>query len=342
VPGSVDVVIVAYNRWDLTESCLRHLQAQTIDHRVIVVDNGSTDDTTRARLRSEWSDVQLELFEENQFFPRACNRGVAAGTAEFVVLLNNDVDCRPDFLERLVRPLRCDPGLGSVCALLLQRGDELIDGFGLSADVTLAAFPRLRGLSVAHAGDSSLTLLGPGGAAAAYRREAWEQLGGLDESLASYMEDFDLAVRLRIAGWGTAVEVNAIGTHVGSATHGHRSPSTRGNGGFGRGYMLRRYGLLRGRTAPRVLATEAIVVLGDMLISRDLVALRGRVAGWRAARGRPRLGPPPADSIEKGIGFWDSLARRWRGYGVRLFRRRGPATGAPEADDARAVTGSGR
>jgi N-acetylglucosaminyl-diphospho-decaprenol L-rhamnosyltransferase len=316
--GSVDVVIVACNRWDLTESCLRHLQAQSIDHRVTVVDNGSTDDT-RARLRTEWPAVQLEVYEQNHGFPEACNRGVAAGSGEFVVLLNNDVDCRPDFLERVLEPLQRDPSTGSVCALLLQPGGELIDGAGLSADVTLAAFARLRGMSVAHTGDPSLTLLGPGGAAAAYRRAAWEQVGGLDESLAFYMEDFDLALRLRIAGWGSVVEARAVGVHVGSATHGHRSLSTRSNGGFGRGYMLRRYGLLRGRTAPRALCTEVIVVLGDILISRDMAALRGRIAGWRAARERPRLGFPPAESIEHGIGFWDSLARRWRGYAMRPF-----------------------
>ncbi len=49
MPPSIDVVIVAYNRYELTDSCLRHLDAQTIDHRVILVDNGSTDDT-RARM----------------------------------------------------------------------------------------------------------------------------------------------------------------------------------------------------------------------------------------------------------------------------------------------------
>jgi N-acetylglucosaminyl-diphospho-decaprenol L-rhamnosyltransferase len=315
VSDSVDVVIVAYNHYELTESCLRHLRAQTIDHRAIVVDNGSTDDT-RARLRAEWPAVRLECFDDNRGFPEACNRGVAAGSGELVVLLNNDVDCRPDFLQRLVAPLR-DPTVGSVAALLLKPGSEQIDGIGLTADATLAGFPRLRGLPVAYAGEAVPTLVGPGGAAAAYRRAAWEQVGGLDETIFAYMEDFDLALRLRIAGWRSVTEPNAVGVHLGSATHVHRSASQRRNGGYGRGYMLRRYGLLRGRTAPRALGTEAIVVLGDLVISRDLAALRGRIEGWRAGRGGLRLALPPAESIDRSIGFRDSLARRWRMYALR-------------------------
>ncbi|HTU77301.1 MAG TPA: glycosyltransferase family 2 protein [Solirubrobacteraceae bacterium] len=319
MPSSIDVVIVAYNRYDLTGSCLRHLQAQTVEHHVIVVDNGSTDDT-RVRLREEWPALQVEAFDENRGFPEACNRGVAAGRGEIVVLLNNDVDCRPDFLERLVAPLG-DPTVGSVVPLLLQPGEKGIDSVGLAADSILAGFPRLRGMSPASAHEDTPVLAGAAGTAAAYRRAAWEEVGGLDETIFCYMEDFDLALRLRMAGWRAVVEVEAIGVHLGSATHGHRTAWQRRHAGFGRGYMLRRYGLLHGRTALRALATEAIVVVGDLLISRDTAALRGRLAGWRAGRTRPRLPLPPADCLDLSIDFRDSLAMR-RG----IYRR--PVAGA--------------
>ncbi len=69
-------MIVTHNRYELTESCLRHLRAQTIEHRVIVVDNGSTDGTP-ARLRAEWPDVQVEPLGRNHGFAIGCNRGVA-------------------------------------------------------------------------------------------------------------------------------------------------------------------------------------------------------------------------------------------------------------------------
>jgi N-acetylglucosaminyl-diphospho-decaprenol L-rhamnosyltransferase len=316
MPPRIDVVIVAYNRYELTDSCLRHLGRQTLEHRVILVDNGSTDDT-RARVTAEWPDVHLEAFDDNRGFAEACNRGVAAGSGELVVLLNNDVDCRPDFLERLVAPLQEDPQVGAVAALMLQPGEQLIDSAGLAADVTLGGFPRLQGLDARQAHSEQPVLAGPAGTAAAYRRSAWEQIGGLDEAIFAYMEDFDLALRLRSAGWKAAVAADAVGVHLGSATHGHRSAWQRRHGGFGRGYMLRRYGLLRGRGAPRTLATEAIVVLGDLAISRDLAALRGRLAGWRAGRLAPRLSRPPAEAVDGHIGFRDSLALRRGVYGRR-------------------------
>lgn len=307
---------MAYNRCDLTDSCLRHLAAQTIEHRTLLVDNGSTDDTS-ARVAAEWPAVTLQRLPDNRGFAEACNRGVAAGSAEIVVLLNNDVDARPDFLEALVCPLTQDARLGSVAALMLQPGERLIDSAGLAADAVLGGFPRLQGLDACEAGRERPLLAGPAGTAAAYRRAAWEQVGGLDESIFAYMEDFDLALRLRSAGWGSLVARDAVGVHLGSATHGHRSARQRRNGGFGRGYMLRRYGLLRGRSAPRALATEAMVVLADLAISRDLQALRGRREGWRAARGMQPLPRPPAEAIDTTIGFRDSLAMRRGVYARR-------------------------
>jgi N-acetylglucosaminyl-diphospho-decaprenol L-rhamnosyltransferase len=308
VSSSVDVVILAYNHYELTASCLRHVQEQPVAHHVIVVDNGSTDDT-RARLQAQWPEAQLVCLDRNQSFPHACNLGVAAGTGEAVVLLNNDVDVRPDFLERVTAPL-LDPDVGSVAPLLLQADGELIDSVGMTADVVLGAFSRLRGLPAAHACCADPILVGPAGTAAAYRRSAWEEVGGLDEALNFYMEDFDLALRLRIAGWRTVAEPSAVGVHLGSATNGRRSSVSRRYGGFGRGYVLRRYGLLRGRTAARAVATEAIVVLGDLLISHDLAALRGRLAGWRAGAGRPQLAGMPSDCTDARIGFRDSLLLR--------------------------------
>jgi N-acetylglucosaminyl-diphospho-decaprenol L-rhamnosyltransferase len=308
MPNSVDVVIVTHNRYELTESCLRHLRAQTLAHQVIVVDNGSADGTP-TRLRAGWPEVRLVCLDRNHGFAVGSNRGVAAGSGEIVVLLNNDVNCRADFLARLLAPLR-DPAAGSSAALMLQPGEERIDSIGLTADVTLAGFPRLHGLPAIHAGDPCPVLVGPAGTAAAYRRAAWEQVGGLDETIFTYMEDFDLALRLRCAGWEAVTAPDAVGVHLGSATHGHRSAWQRRNGGFGRGYLLRRYGLGRGTATVRALATEAVVVLGDLLISHDLAALQGRMRGWSAGQCRPHLPRPPAAAIDRQIGFRDSLALR--------------------------------
>ena len=282
---------------------------------MIVSDNGGSGETAE-RVGREWPTVRLIRSAERLSFAAACNRGADAGDGEVVVLLNNDVYCRPDWLERLIAPLEAEPATGSIACLLVQPGEQLIDSVGLCADPTLAGYPRLAGQPVARAGDAQPALAGPAGGAAAYRRAAWEQVGGLDEAIFAYSEDLDLALRLRSAGWAAAVAPEAVGVHLGSATHGHRTAWQRRHAGFARGYLLRRYGVLRSRQALRALAIEAGVALSDALISRDLAAVSGRVAGWRSASGLARRSAP-AEALDPEIGIRDSLALRRGVYARR-------------------------
>ncbi len=306
---AIDVVVPVYKHYELTRSCLEHLARQSVAHRVIVVDDGSRDGSPE-RLEREWPGVKLVQLESNGGYTRAVNHGVRAGEGEYVVLLNNDVQPRSDCLERLIAPLQGDERVGSVAALMLAPGERgTIDSFGVSADVTLAGFARMQGKPPGgiHAGGPALT--GPEGTAGAYRRAAWEQVGGFDETISAYMEILDLALRLRSAGWATAQAPDAVGVHLGSVTYGHRSPAQRRQAGFSRGYLLRRYGVLRRRAAPRALFTEALVVAADAVVCRDLQALRGRLEGWRAARGCERHAWPE-EAIDHSITLRESLALR--------------------------------
>jgi GT2 family glycosyltransferase len=305
-----DVVIPVHNGWELTKTCLEHLRAQTLAHTTIVCDNGSTDGTPE-RVRDLFPDVRLVKLGANSGFPVACNRGVRAENGEIVVLLNNDVECRPDFLERLVAPFASDERLGSVASLLLTPAEDRIESFGLAVDPTLAGYPRLRGAPARIAQSVDPILIGPSGAAGAYRRQAWDEVGGLDEGVFAYAEDVDVALRIRAAGWATAAVADAVAVHIGSASAVTRSEWQRYQGGFARAYFLRRYGILRGREAMRTLATEALVVAGDAAVySHDLAALRGRIAGWRAAGGRPRVPHPPQEVIDRRITFLKSVSLR--------------------------------
>jgi N-acetylglucosaminyl-diphospho-decaprenol L-rhamnosyltransferase len=320
--GTIDVAIVAYRSWKHTRSCLEHLRRQSIAHRVYVCDNGC-DEGTAERIRRDHPEVTVLRMERNLRYAIACNSAVAAGHGELVVMMNNDVNPRPDFLERLTAPFAGHPRLGSVAALLLRPGEERIDSAGLVADRTLSGFPRLRGHPLAEApigpppsapvSASEVTpepvLTGPDGAAAAFRRAAWEQMGGLDESIHG-MDDFDLVLRLRAAGWETALAHDAVAVHIGSATYGHRSVAQRHRAGFGRAYLLRRYGVLRSRSALRALGAEAIVVVSDLILARDTAAFAGRWAGWRAAAVDRTCARPPREAIDERIGFLESLRLR--------------------------------
>jgi N-acetylglucosaminyl-diphospho-decaprenol L-rhamnosyltransferase len=305
----IDVAISAYRGWEFTRVTLEHLRRQTVAHNVFLCDNGC-DQGTAERVHAGFPEVTVLRMERNMIPAIAFNSTVAAGSGEVVVMMNNDVEPRPDFLERLCAPFASRPRLGSVAPMLLRPGEAEIDSVGLAADPTLAAFPRFKRRPPAEAFGEGPVLVGPDGTTAAFRRVAWEQMGGLDESILAYMEDFDLALRLRVAGWETDVALDAVAVHLGSATFGHRSRYQRYRSGHARAYYLRRYGVLRSRVAPRALAAEAVVVAGDFALNRDTAAFAGRLAGWRAAAGRTRLAWPPAAAVDARIGFLDSLRMR--------------------------------
>jgi hypothetical protein len=79
---------------------------------------------------------------------------------------------------------------------------------------------------------------------------------------------------------------------------------------------LRRYGVLRSRAAARTLVTEAVVLVGELILARDAAALRGRIDGWKAARGLSRIAVS-AEALDRTIGFGESLALRRGVYAAR-------------------------
>lgn len=306
---TIDVVVPVFGNWHLTERCLAHLSAQTVPHRIIVVDDAGPDDTVQ-RLRDGYPQVTVVALDRNLGFAGACNRGIAAGDGDIVVLVNNDVEAEPDLLERLVDPLNRDPAVGSSAPLLLKP-DGRVDAFGICADVTMAGFVRYNGSDVdaITSGAPAPRLLGPYGAVAAYRRSALHEVHAFDEGIRMYGEELDLALRLSARNWSTAAVSDARGVHLGGATSGRGSAQQRERAGFGRGYLLRAYGVMRTRHALRAMVTEAIVCAGDLVMSRDLASTRGRLAGWRAGRtagDRPLRIP----GIDRGIGFIASLRLR--------------------------------
>jgi GT2 family glycosyltransferase len=297
---SADVVIVTHDSGNAVLRCLERLGDAA---SIVVVDNASADGTPD-RVAERFPDVRVLRNAENAGFGRAVNRGAALGGAEAIVLVNDDVEPEPGFVEALVAPLRADARIGMVAGLLLAPGGERVDGFGVEADRTLAVYNRLRGRAP---GERPGALLGPSGGAAAYRRTAWEAAGGFDERLFAYGEDVDLALRLRALGWRAAAAGAARGVHAGGASFGVDSPLQRRLAGVSRGFLLRRWRVLRSRAAPRALAHEALVVGWGLARHRTLVPLTSRVAGWRLAAGRTdRL---PEGAVDERIGFAESVRR---------------------------------
>lgn len=310
--AAIDIVVPVHGGWPHVEACLTALEEQTVPVHVIVIDDRSPDDTLQ-RIRERFASFTILANEKNLGFAATCNRGIRAGFGDLVVLLNSDVVALPDMAANLRDRFAAAPArTGSVAPILLAP-DGSVDSFGITADVTLAGFVRYHGASVDRADAMTPPLLGPYGAAAAYRRAALDEVGVLDENIFMYGEELELAYRLRAAGWDAATLPTVVGTHIGGASAGRESARQRYLSGFGRAYVLRVYRVLRTRRALRAVATEAVVVGVRLLARRDLASLRGRLAGWRAARHVPRRAIPTV-GIDTSIGIRRSFRMRTAAY----------------------------
>ncbi|MBS1887173.1 MAG: glycosyltransferase family 2 protein [Actinobacteria bacterium] len=290
---------------------LQSLRDQTARADVVVVDNGSTDGST-ATVRADFPEVTVLELGENIGFGAALNRAVAAHPAETIVLLNNDVECEPGFSAALAAGL--GEGVDMVAGVLLQeREPGLIDSAGVIADHTLMGFDYLNGEPVAVADDAP-DPLGPTGGAALYRREAWDAVGGFDERIFLYYEDLDLALRIAARGGRCRLAPGARALHAYSASLGAASGAKYERTGWSRGYMLRRYGVMRDPAlALRALACEAAIGAGQALRDRTLKGIAGRIGGFRAGAGLPHREVGAAPLID--IGVRDALALRRRRRG---------------------------
>ena len=273
------VYIPNYNGAARLGPVLRALGEQSVAVDVVLVDNGSGDDSIELA-RRELPAVRVVELGENLGFGRAINRAVAEAPGDPIILLNNDAVPEPRFVEALLDGL--GEGVDAVAGVLLQeRSPELIDSAGVVADRTLMGFDYLHG-ELAAAADSAPPPLGPTGGAGLYRREAFGAVGGFDERIFLYYEDLDLALRMAARGSRCALAPTARALHAYSASLGAASAGKYERTGWSRGYMLRRYGVMRDpRLALRALACEGVLCAGQLLRDRTSGGLRGRLRGWR-------------------------------------------------------------
>ena len=289
---------------------------------MIVIDNGSTDGTGEL-LSRRFPDTDVLSLPRNEGFSRAVNRAARVAHGDVLVLVNDDCVCEPGFVEQLRRAI--DPRRSVVMAagVLLESGDpRRVDTAGLEIDDTLLVFDYLNGLPTA-ALDSAPPPFGPSGAAAAFDRSAFLEAGGFDERLFAYWEDVDLALRLCLDGalCGTAFDARAVHSH--SATLGSGSARKNYLTGYGRGYILRKWGVLRGAPIPRVLLRELAICAAQLAVDHTPGGVFGRIAGWRAANGSTRT--YPAAAVGHGRRSVYAELRRRGGRRRRLRAARKPA-----------------
>ena len=220
----IAVVLLNYNGGEEILGCLRSVFDDNPDD-VVVVDNASTDGSTDA-IAKMFPRVRVIENDRNRGFAAAANQGVRATNAPVVVLLNPDATMARGSLAALETTMRAHPRAAAVGALIRN-----IDG---SVQPTKRAFPSLwhsflhatigtvwpnnpgtRAYVLADATFDRATPVGwVAATAVALRREAFDAVGGFDESFFFFVEDVDLCKRLRDAGWEVWFEPGAEVTHL--------------------------------------------------------------------------------------------------------------------------------
>jgi GT2 family glycosyltransferase len=313
VSSSPSVVVPTHAGGERLARLLESLRAQTVAHEVVVVDNGSFGET-RELLAGRYPHVRVVSLGENVGFARAVNRGVEAARSQVIVLVNDDVVCEPDFLERLTARLAPEEGVVMAAGVLLSASREgTIDSAGIVFDRTLLAFDYLHGEPVSVLDPPVTDPLGPTGGAAAFDRGAFEAVGGFDEAFFAYLEDVDLTVRLVARGGRCRLAPDARAVHDHSASLGSGSRRKNELMGWGRGYMVAKYRLhRRPRLLLRALASEVMLSGGQLLVDRTASGMLGRIRGFRSglrASGE-RLGPLPSEALA--VSFPGALSQRMR------------------------------
>lgn len=280
--------------------CLAALALQGFDE-LIVVDDGSSDGTA-AWLAAAHPAVRVVTTGPGgpHGFARSAQAGVdAAPAADAIALVNADVTLAPGWRTAMLAGLGTGPAVGAVAGKMVRREDPgVIDDAGdlLRRDGVCEQRGRL------HPDDGRWDapgeVWGASAGAVLYRRTAFREAGGFCPAYRNYLEDVDLALALRSAGWTCAYAPAAIAAHAGGGSAaGLPAPV---------GYWI---------------ARNTLLLVARWFPVRWWPAVAYRQASWLVAARRDRVLGPHLRGLRDGV---VAGARAWHGRGARRRAARVP------------------
>lgn len=229
---AVYVVILNWNGFEKTRTCVESLErAQYPRTNIVIVDNGSKDDSVR-HLRELVKDEPLAVLlenSENLGFARGCNVGIChaiAQGADYVLLLNNDSTVSPGFLEPAVRAAEQDPGVGLVGGkIYLGMNGSALWYAGGDVDLWRGAV-TVRGFRQPDRGqfDRCEPVGFVTGAMMLIKRAVIETIGPLPAEYFFGTEEWDYSLAARRAGFRLLYVPEFVAYHLSDGSHSNADP----------------------------------------------------------------------------------------------------------------------
>lgn len=199
--------------------------------RIIVADNGSTDDSVDF-LRQTYPDIEIICLNLNYGFAKGYNLALEQVEAECFVLLNSDVEVTEGWLEPLVATITNSHNVGAVAPKLRSYGyrDKFEYAGAAGGYIDILGYPFCRGriLSTVESDngqyDDKREVFWASGAAFCCRAEIFRRLGGFDADFFAHMEEIDLCWRMQLAGYKVMIEPRSMVYHLGGGTLPNDSP----------------------------------------------------------------------------------------------------------------------
>ncbi len=220
----ISIVIVNWNGDKIIRECLDSIIKQEYqDYEIIVVDNGSTDNSVTI-LESEY-DRRIKLIKlgGNYGFAKANNIGLLHSNGEYIFTLNNDAIIDESFFDHLQKAINRNKSgkIGMIVPTILNYYNRnIVDSIGLSVYPDGIGRGRFRDKDINDIEESIIEVLCPSGCAALYKTEMLKNIGFFDENFFMYCEDLDLGLRARLAGWQCIYCKDAIVYHMCSYSAG--------------------------------------------------------------------------------------------------------------------------